>query len=473
MFRKVLSLLIKSRFSKSYLFAIALIFIYSLFTINFGYDSNRNFGAYYLAFFFLLFLVSATYTGGISTTSADRDFLLTSAIPNRVLVPAFFISQALVSSLIFSSAGTASLMLVRYNDYSFTMGIIDVICMAILPISMSLIMASLSRTLRILVSILGGTWVISSFFGVSIGPLAFLEGHVTVSSMFLIVVTIVATAISFNAIREESLPFRLSAMSSSNKGFKRLFSFTGKSPERAVFQLHFKQVDFSSRTASMGNIKVKVNRVSVYTILLVSSIIATFFTIYEFYFNKNLSGSAFSSDYVLSIFPEAYAAWGISIGLSSGTLSKERAWLAFISMPAEKYIRITELAKIFQTMLVSVPFVIANIILFFRGFSESLTSIVIFLVLVPIYSGINFSLSFYRKAFQIKQEDVLPTTYNMSQFMLLPVTFMMLILIFIGMFFPLSLLFIISGSAIFLILFMGNANHWKRTLYKMIESGYI
>ncbi len=473
MFGKVLKLLIKSRFSRGFLAIIIMILFYSLLTIDLGLTDDKNFAAYYLGFFFTLFLASAIYTGGISTTAADRDFLLTSAIGNRVLVPAFFLSQALASSLIFISAGSASLIIVKNNVFSLSFGIVDLVCMAILPISMSINMSSFSRPIRIFGAAISVLWVISSFFGVAIGPLSFLRGEVVQSSLFLILVTIVATSISFRSITQESLPYKLSAMSSKSKGFRKLFSFTGHSPDYAVFHLHFKQVDFSSRTASMGNIKIKVNRVSIFTILFLTSVLAAALGIYEIFFDPAIPKSLASPNAFLFLFPEAYAQWGLAMGLSSGTLSKERAWLAFISMPTEKYLDITMLSKMMQALVVSLPFVVVNGIMAYLGMIDAVSSILIFLILVPIYSGINFSLSFYKRTFQITQEDVLPSTYNISQFRTMPISFSMLILIFVGLFIPIALPFVLGGSAAFLAYLAFNKNHWKRALYKMVENGYV
>jgi hypothetical protein len=223
----------------------------------------------------------------------------------------------------------------------------------------------------------------------------------------------------------------------------------------------------------MGNIKIKVNRVSVYTILILVSALAAGFGIYELFINKNIPTSLGSPGAFLFLFPEAYAQWGLAMGLSSGTLSKERAWLAFLSMPIEKYMGITLVSKMIQTLVIASPFLIVNAILAYRGMFGALPSLIIFAILVPIYSGINFSLSFYKKTFQIKQEDVLPTTYNLSQFRTLPISFAMLILIFVALFVPISLPIIIGGSIIFLAYFTLNKSRWKRALYNMIENGYV
>jgi hypothetical protein len=471
MFYKVLKLLIKSRFSRSYLFIILLIFIYSIITIHFGVSDTANFGSYYLAFFFIIFLVSAIYMGGISTTSADRDFLLTSSIENVVLVPAFFISQALASSLIFVSAASASLILLRHDQTALLIGILDIFCMAILPISMSLNMAEQPRPVKIVSAGIALIWILSSYLNFPYGPMSFLSGHLYSSTIVLVLVTAIATVISFRAIKQESLPYRLSAMTSKGKGFKSLFNFNQQKPYRAIFELHFKQVDFSTRAASMGNIRIKVNRVSVYTISLLTTALAVGFSSFEFFYVRNIISGSSSLIYVL--FPEVYIAWGISLGLSTGTLSKERAWLAFITIPIENYMQVTALAKMSQALVIALPFIGANIFLLIEGFPYAFPSLLIFIFLVPIYCGINFSMSFYRKTFQITQEDVLPSTYNMSQFILLPVSFILLALLFVGIFFLPSLPLVIIGAGTFLAAVLMNKSHWKNGMYAMVEKGYV
>lgn len=472
MFIKVMKLLIKSRFSKAFLLIILAIFVYSFFVISFGFDLNseKNFGSYYLAFFFLLFLISATVGGGLSVTRADLDFLLTSAVRNRDLIPAFFIAQSLSSSLIFIAAASGAIAFYRTNLSDFMLGIVAIICMAILPISMSLNMAGKGMKLKAPAAAIEGLWIVSSFIGFQYGALSFITYLNPYSSLIVIFSTIIATAVASTTIRGESLPFRISSFSMRGKNsYDKSFSFMGKNPVEAIMSLHFRQVDFTSRVASMGNIRVKVNRVSIYMLFAIISVIALLLTFLLIEFQRNfLSTYGSFGIYLLS----AYIAWFLSLMLSTGTLSKERAWLSFTSIPIEIYLRKVMEAKVLQTLFASVPFIISFIIL---GFYVSHTFFILTIVLIlfpPLYSGINFSLSFLRKPYQILQENILPSTYNASQFAVFPISFTMLIALFAVVIFPITIPFIFTIDLLILLFLSFRKSYWQKRLYQWIERGY-
>ncbi len=466
MFLKVLKLLIKSRFSKSFLFIILMIFIYSIYTIAIGSGYNE-FSLYYLAFIFLIFLVSATMVGGLSLTAADRDFLLTSAVRNRVLIPAFFIAQALASSILFIAAASGAIILFRGNSFELMVGIVAIICMAILPISMSLNMAGRNNYVKGFFSAAESGWVILSFTSFPYGALSFLVDGNLSSSTILISITIIATAVSSLNIRAESLPFRISSFSMRNRtSFKKSFTFTGLSRDSAILKLNFRQIDFTSRVASMGNIRVRINRVGIYTMFLIVSILAVAFTVFMFLYGKKIGPSFFT--FILS----AYIVWLLSLAFSTGTLSKERAWLSFTSMPVESYLRMVMFAKMLQTLFISVPFALSSIIVGIYIDRSFIPLAGVILMFPPVFTGINFSLSFIRSPYQILQEDILPSVYNASQFALFPISFGMLLILFVVILLPVSTIPVFAASVIFLLFLSWRQDYWKNHLYSWIERGY-
>ncbi len=472
MFTKVLSLLIKSRFSRSFLIIIFFVFVYSLFVISFGFDfgNEAKIGSYYLAFFFLLFIVSATVAGGLSITNADRDFLLTSAVRNIDLIPAFFIAQALSSSIIFIAAAAGALGFFRTNLPDFILGIVAIICMAILPISMSLNMAGKRIEVKGFFAAIEFAWIASSFVGFPYGALSFITSLNPDSSIVVIASTIAATAFASRTITGESLPFRISSFSSRNKNrYDKTYSFKEKKPMEAIMLLHFRQVDFTSRAASMGNIRVRINRVSIYTLFVILSVLSIVMTFLLIWFNKDIS-AGFGSFSEFMIF--AYVAWFLSIMLSTGTLSKERAWLSFTSIPIEKYLRKVLEAKMLQTLFACVPFIVSSIFLGFYLSHIYFEMTTVLLLFPAVYSGINFSLSFMRKPYQILQEDIMPSTYNASQFGVFPITFTMLIALFAVIIFPITTPFIFAAAVLILSYLAFSKKYWQKRLYQWTELGY-
>ncbi len=467
MFLKLLTLLIRTRFSRSYLIIITLVFVYSILAIWMGLASSLFIPKYYLGFIFLIFLVPSTYMGGMSINEADRDFLFTSAIRNRDLIPTFYLAQALASSLIFLSATFVYLLLLIGNPLYLVSGIISVICMALLPISMSLNMAGKSPMIKIPVCIIETLWILSSFFGYGFGPISFLNGGTAslLSMQVILAVTVSTTAFAFISINAESLPFRFYSFSSRNSNnFSRSQTFTGIGRNKAILKLNFMQVDFTSRVSSVGNIRVSVNRVSVYRLFFVMCIFAAAYFAVSFFYIREDGFQLFIAT--------SYISWFLIMAMSSGTLSKERAWLSLSAMSIESYMRLLMISKILQALFVSLPFAVVSALLDFSGIL-SFSVPILFLFVVPSFAGINFIITLLRKPYQVLQEDILPSIYNSSQFMTVPISLFMLFFIFLVMIFPITFLFIIPAALIIILASMYNKPYWQNSIYRWVEMGYV
>ena len=467
MFLKLLTLLVRTRFSRSYLIIVSLVFLYSILALWMGFTSSVFIPKYYLGFIFAIFLVPSTYMGGLSINEADRDFLFTSAIRNRDLIPTFYLAQAIASSLIFMSATLVYLTLLAGNSLDLFYGIVSVICMSLLPISMSLNMAGKSSMVKIPVITLESLWILSSFFGYSIGPVSFLDGGTVslISTLVLLTVTVITTGFAFLSINAESLPFRFYSFSSRNTDhFTKTQKFTGMGSKKAVIKLNFTQVDFTSRIASVGNIRVKVNRISVYTLFIVMCIFSAVYFGVSFFYIRTESFQLFIAT--------SYIAWFLIMAMSSGTMSKERAWLSLSAMSIESYMRLLMISKILQALFVSLPFSIVAIVLSFGGILSPSVPL-LFLFVVPSFAGINFVISLIRKPYQVLQEDILPSIYNSSQFMTVPISIFMLFFIFVVMIYPFAFLFVIPATLIVISVSFFSRFYWQNGIYRWIERGYV
>ena len=467
MFLKLLTLLIRTRFSKSYLIIISLVFLYSILALWMGFTSSVFIPKYYLGFIFAIFLVPSTYMGGLSINEADRDFLFTSAIRNRDLIPTFYLAQAIASSMIFMSATLVYLTLLAGNLLYLAYGIISVICMSLLPISMSLNMAGKSSTTKISICTLESLWILTSFFGYSIGPISFLDGGPgsLISMLMLLTITVITTGLAFLSINAESLPFRFYSFSARNNDhFTRNQKFAGMRSEKAVIKLNFTQVDFTSRMASVGNIRVRVNRISVYKLFVVMCIFSAAYFAVSFFYIRMESFQIFIAT--------SYIAWFLIMAMSSGTMSKERAWLSLSAMPIESYMRLLMVSKIIQALFVSLPFSIVTIFLVFEGILPTSVPL-LFLFVVPSFAGINFTISLIRKPYQVLQEDILPSIYNSSQFMTVPISLFMLFFIFLVMIYPFAFLLLIPATLIVIFASFFSRFYWQNGIYRWIEMGYV
>ncbi len=467
MFLKLLILLLRTRFSKSFMLIVCLVFVYSLIALGLGFASGGIIPQYYLGFIFSVFLLPATLFGGISINEADRDFLFTSSIRNRDLIPSFYIAQAVASSIIFVSATFVYLSMLTTKPYFLWMGIVSVVAMSFLPISMSLFMAGKHILIKVSASILEVLWIFSSFAGYNFGPLYFLnENSGSLISMGILVsITVIVTGLAFMSINAESLPFTFYSLSEKNRNyFTRNHKFSGMKSTNAILKLNFSQIDFTSRMASVGNIRVRVNRISVYAMFLIMCLFSLiFYLIVHYYLFRNPFDLFIAS---------AYVAWFLILALSTGTMSKERAWLSLSAMSIDGYLRLILISKILQSIFISLPFFVVFMIMSLQGMMPYEYSL-LFLCIVPAFSGINFILSFLRKPYQVLQEDILPAIYNSSQFMTVPISIVNLFFIFIVMLFSFSFYIVFPAAIVILALVIHSKSYWRDSIYRWVEIGYM
>ncbi len=310
-------------------------------------------------------------------------------------------------------------------------------------------------------------WIFSSFAGYNFGPLYFLnENSGSLISMGILVsITVIVTGLAFMSINAESLPFTFYSLSEKNRNyFTRNHKFSGMKSTNAILKLNFSQIDFTSRMASVGNIRVRVNRISVYAMFLIMCLFSLiFYLIVHYYLFRNPFDLFIAS---------AYVAWFLILALSTGTMSKERAWLSLSAMSIDGYLRLILISKILQSIFISLPFFVVFMIMSLQGMMPYEYSL-LFLCIVPAFSGINFILSFLRKPYQVLQEDILPAIYNSSQFMTVPISIVNLFFIFIVMLFSFSFYIVFPAAIVILALVIHSKSYWRDSIYRWVEIGYM
>ncbi|MGP6219719.1 hypothetical protein [Caldiplasma sukawensis] len=480
MFLKLLKLLLKSRYTKGYLSIILLVFFYSIITGSVGEEGGYSFySVYYLAFIFGLFTVSATLFGGISTTSADRNFLLTSPVKSRDLIPAFFIVQAVNTSILFIAASFGGIIETAKNITSIYYDIIGILIFSVFPISMSINYYDISLKYKLVTAVLEVIWIGSSFFNFKYGAISFITNGSIVSIYLLLTVFIISMAFSSYRTRSEELPFRLNdiRIRKMKEVYKSEKTFRGKSSTLAVFLFHFKYIDLSSRVATQGNLRIRVSRVKFYIVPLITSVISIILFLIIFgripFVHFSMASKGDLSLFELG-FLESYVAWSLSLAMGSGLISRERAWLGFSSMDFRRYLLICTSAKFLQGMIGSLPIFIMNMTAYFLTSKIYFLYLAfIFIISVPEVSALVLLLNVNKRAFQITSEDVLPRPYSMGQFLFFGTSFVVLfVLIFETLltqydFYDFAVIFLV------LIVLISMKNYWNEKLYDMIEDGYV
>lgn len=481
MFLKLLKLLLKSRYTKGYLSIILLVFFYSIITGSVGMESGSSYySVYYLAVIFGIFTVSATLFGGISTTSADRNFLLTSPVKSRDLIPAFFIIQAVNTSILFIAASFGGIIETAKNMTSIYYDIIGILIFSVFPISMSINYYDISSKYKIITAVLEIAWIGSSFFNFQYGAISFITNGSISSIYLLLIVFIISMVFSSYRTRSEELPFRLNdiRIRKIKEVYKSEKSFRGKSSTMAVFLFHWKYIDLSSRIATQGNLRIRVSRIKFYIIPIITSIISIILFLAIFNKLPFVHFSLVKNGDTPSLFElgflESYIAWSLSLAMGSGLISRERAWLGFSSMNFRRYLLISTLAKSLQGMIGSLPIFMMNMAVYLLTANVYFLYLaLIFIISVPEVSALVLLLNVNKRAFQITSEDVLPRPYSIGQFVFFVTSFVVLFILIFETLLTQYDYYDFAVILIILLVLISMKEHWNEKLYEMIEDGYV
>ncbi len=455
----LIKFLIKTRYSMPALMFILALILFS----NLGFARTENlptFFSTYLIIIFTLVLSTAFFLGGLLLIKSDADYLLTLPLSRFHFVLSLFLIQFLSFGLI---------MLFLFAFFYLIAGIIGLmfsIAFSLISTSLSTISYNLTLKKKLILGSALITWFLSPLLGFEFSPTYIFIKHSTFALVSLLLLTGLTLYFAVKSLMKAELEIARKTVSITSSEVKKPMSFEKSKGVKAVYKFHIEGFRILSRTNFMGVSSIRLVRINVIYLFLVSSLASLLI----FALIENLGNILFKLIMILSV---NYVAYLFSIILSSGSLSDERIWLSFTSMDPVKYLRHVFLARALATLIIFSPLAAISFIVFLiNGIPEMVGTIFLVTFFLPSFSFLISLTANYLRPVQVREEaltayqftlrDIAFTFFALFGFFLVILHTSPLLAIVISLVTATLSMFIISRDEIL-----------RKLCYKLAESGFI
>lgn len=464
-------LLIRTRFTWYYILILSLIGLYSLFSIPFEITTQYfSYSSLYFSGVFGVFSIVSSLMGGISVSKSDQEFLLISAIRKRDLAFALMVAQALGTGILLIAVSIFALVSVNYSGTQYMLAVLNLILLDLFMLTIGIATFKLRRRYRILIAVGIAAWVLSYLAGFQFSPQGFITGNPLFSLLLtspIASMSVIGALVTFNS---EDLPIRVSEARQPKREYRSIARYVNYSPNKAIFMNSFTNLSYSTNSLMAGGIRTTTGKIRIRTYYAIMSLIAVIYGFLAFYLIRFGVQSGGFNEVVL--FGSLYAGVLPQFTFNSGTMLYERAWLSFTSVQPWKYISVVVWAKMVQSVLTSIPFIIVSIVDFYLGVANTRESIVVFAILDPMLIGLYLFIVFSFSYYQITEEGFLSTRMSAIQFVsalpLILFTFIVILAILV----PMLIWFTAVGTALILLLFATRKSYWERRVNRLVEKGF-
>lgn len=464
-------MMIRTRFTWYYILVLALIAFYSIFAIPFETGSQNFFySSIYFSGVFGSFAIASALMGGISVSKSDQEFLLVSAIPKRDLAVAFMIVQALGTGILLIAVSLFALVSLNYSGPEYVIAILDLLLLDIFMLTIGVATFKLKRRYRALIALGIGVWVLSFLAGFQFSPQGFLTGNPVGSILLTSPLTSLSVIGALLTFSSEDLPIRVSQPRVPRKEVNSTVSYLNYSPGRAIFMNSFTNLSYSTNSLMAGGIRTTTGKIRLRTYYAVMIVIAVIYGFLAYYLIRfGLQTQGFNE---VVLFGSLYAGVLPQFTFNSGTMLYERAWLSFTSVEPWKYISIVVWAKVVQSLLTSIPFILVSIVDFYLGVANTIESLVVFAVIDPMLIGLYLFIVFSYSYYQITDEGFLSTRMSAIQFISALPLILFTIIVMLSILFPILIVFTAIGTALILLIFGTRKSYWERRVNRLVENGF-
>lgn len=470
--RSLQILLIRTRFTWYYILIIVLIALYSLYAIPYETASQNNFySVLYFTGIFGGFSVVSAYTGGISVSKSDQEFLLVSAISKKDLAIGLLVVQAIGTGLLLIAVSIFALTLVKYDLAGMLLAILNLALLDIFMISIGISTFRFRKIHRVLISAGIAAWVLSFFLDFPFAPQNFISGNPLNSLLLTSPIASLSLVGALLALSSDELPIRVSTPKESKKEYKSIVSYVNYTPVKAIFMNGLTNLSYSTNSLMAGGIRTTTSKIRVrtyYIIMVVISIIYGFLAYYLIRFGVQDAGFNF-----VVLFGALYVGVLPQFVFNSGVMTYERAWLSFTSMEPWKYISLIIGSKIFQSVLTSIPFIVVSLVDYTLGVRNTIESILVFLILDPLLIGLYLFIVFSVSTYQITDEGFLSTRMSAAQFVPTIPLILFTVIVMIAILVPVLIIFTSLGTAMILLILTTRREYWEKRISKLVERGYV
>ncbi len=460
--RSLFSLILRTRVSSSFLVVIGIFLALAAFVIILSIPIARPISSQFPVFLGIFSFISfITMIGtALILKKSDFDFLFTSPIPARRLSLDFFLAALIINSM-YAFFLMYFLPSLEYPAF-LVPAAIDLWLVMVINVSIATLMRKLKiRNRLIAIGFILIWYLLPGFVRFPYSPTSTFAGYPMYGTV--IDVVLAASLVLYNIMYPPRLAYYYRSITPRTSNIRRSISFAGTSQIGAIYRFNLKMVGGAS-TIRIGSLSRNyAGRVNIGLALWMSIAVAVLYGIAFIFIPRALRS-------MIEIY---YIVYGIAIYplmRGVGWIQTERIWLALMSLPATVYFRHMALAKAVSTIIILMPLVIVNMILFLLLREDLFAEIAVMTLAVsPSVLILGFYLAGFVNPYQIIDIGELPPSSRYSGrnfvigFVIAPVTAIAILSVFIpGLYLYASVSFI--AMAAILIAIPGIQNRLKKAI---------
>ncbi|WP_236752847.1 hypothetical protein [Acidianus sp. HS-5] len=408
----------------------------------------------YLSIFYLtsMVAVSPVNTRFGLVNKSDSDFL--------ALLP--FDDDKIITSLIIGSF-LVSVIFLSIFTYWFivALGILGIVVIpeyALISSTLPAVLYNLNNKKKILIDLVIVLWMVSALFHFPLSPLSMFYGYFE----GYVLSFVLAFGVFFLALKKFNFSAYSNVVLSSEKGeVKEEISFKSSSPLVLTLVRNLRIIEIGGRVNWMGMSTFVSRRVSLWKVLLASSVVAVILYI-------ALKVVSYAIGVISLSFYILFGGWLLMTLIASASFITEPLWLDLNVMTPVEFARYYLISKAVSVAVILSPFAVLFLISGYIGDAIGL------LVFIPLSS--IFMMSLYARYYQQRYNaplNVSPMRFLIGLLSSIPL-FPLLVLAFIDSLFPGFCILLIPALAVFYLLismpFLVSSSYWESTVEKIVTS---
>ena len=469
MLRKLLSFVLRTRFSRPFLILVAIMVTYSLIiSTTIPPSGVTTILGYYASGIIAMFLAMALATGGVMVMKSDRDYLFTLPLSNRDLSLSIFFAQ-------FIAYGTTVLFMFVYLAEAFTspLLVVDMIALALAFTSLGVIGPLIRTRVRIILAVGLALWTLLSFTSFPFTPASAFTGNLYGGTVTLLALTAVTVTFAFRGLGRIELDMMKSLVRTTASDIKSPNSYVGKSPLGAIYSMNLTNMSLAGRMNMAGTSRYVSKRVKTRWVALASTAAAIAFLVFALWLGPANMGNEVQNGNAANVI----LAIGLSfIGFffSQSAITNERLWLSLTSLPPATYFKHLISSKVISLLVILVPFAVVDGILQAFGDPEAVGALLMILLVIPGAFVLEICWSAYIAPIQVKGDDMtMPAQFNLKQLAVaLPMGGVVIVATIGVLFAPLAAVAGVVLCVLSAVLTLSRG-FWSRVVTKLTENGFI
>jgi hypothetical protein len=478
-FLKLLKFILVTRFTKPTLILFAIFSSFIFIGLLTPSPPTGTGGPPYYTVGILAFLLFVTTLGaGLLIFKSDVDYLLTLPVDRTRLGLALFTSQFL------GSAGI-TVLFIAPSARIFVVGtvvgqvivIASIVLLSLVATSLSVVCHRFTLPARAGLGSVLAFWIASPLLGFPFSPTSVFTGDPVDGAIAAVAAGVVTFYLAFRDLLRVRVGVFRTLNRTTTGTYRSQRSFLGLSPLGALYRYHFSLFEFAGRVNMAGGSSYRASRIRIQYILAATSVLAVIYSIVALNLLNILpTSTANGRASPLEIIPfvaTIIITLMIPLLLAQSGVANERAWLAFTSMPATRYLRHFLASRFLSTLLLLAPFILANLVLSILGSQVALKAAIAITLFTPSLSVLTTYVGSRAYPFQIKELGLQPAQYSLRQMLTVMPSFAALIPVALALLNALVGLVVSLGLFVLVALVLRSDRILQGLVFHMTENGFV